>query len=336
MVYINNEQNNLSKRLGWLLADNKQKFEHLLALTKEDNYYNAIIAPLDIYPNICNIRYKIIGNSNGSYRPYIFADSASSKSYTGHIIKQYIQNNMPLCEFTLPASKGMAAAAHSWLHELVHFMQDRFGLLLIKPMKLYDEPPIMPDIYSAITSTLFCEAHAATEAIYASWRLQQQGKNIAWQGACKSPNWCKLSLFFQQQINDGNKPDQAAKKLFLYWYTTKLRCFYERRICKFYLRQFAKILQSSQINSAIDITPYLRKIEPSQLPLLLPEELRPKYLLPMDKITTKICSQISDKYVVRIIAKHSQLLNQHINPQFSEIIPASLIYHWQQQENISS
>ncbi len=168
--------------------------------------------------------------SMGEYQPFVIELERAGDFNTA---TEHIAQHPPGAHIVLSSRFGFASNLHHFIHELFHMWHDMHGLML-QPLFIQGEPPILLDAHSHITNVLFCEALAETEAIRASWRLKHAGKPQAWRGAMRSRDWGYLAKQFAHDINAGMDEIQASSRCFERWYEGGHRRFYEKRALKQY------------------------------------------------------------------------------------------------------
>lgn len=264
----------------YIALTDQSRDDLLIALTRQDAVYRPVIQDLEDFGFI--IQHRFFGN-NADYSPYTLCvdrETVLDKDFAAAFDEHRLSGVMR-CRFQLPARQGAALNAHFWLHELMHFFQDMHGLFLM-PLERAGLMPVLPDAAGAVRIRLFCEAMAEVEALRASWRLKEAGHPAPWRGALWSMDWRGLARRYQNNLKQGNDEVQAAVDIFMHWYKTPQRRYYEKRALIDWQENMKRHMNNAALHEGKDILPFLRMVTMPALLNHIPDNQRPPYLSAID------------------------------------------------------
>ena len=300
-----------------------KKTQWLLDFASQDRVYASLIEDLTAFG--FDIDYPFLGGS-GTYMPFSIKVDMTETDYD--MFLQEFQNSVKQgdmkCHFSFSGRAGKNAIAHSFLHEVIHFFQDRYGLFLT-PLQKKGEMPFLLCPRSEIKLLLFCEAMAQTEAICASWRLYQKGYKNAWYGAILSFNWGGHAISYYRDLQSGIDDVHAARRNFDRWYRTLHRKYYENKALRLFEDNLTKFMREANIKDKKFVYPFLRTISLTDIINMLPVDKRPVYLElasypSMDNI---YYTHIKDKNVIKKLNILEDKIGICHNPHFEDILIGS-------------
>ncbi len=259
-----------------------QKHAALLSYAAQDPFFEKVLNDLGDFGH--EVSFSFWGGA-GAYIPFAVQTEAldtptkQAQFYQG--FWKITESGQFKARFRLSSLMGVHGNAHSFLHELMHFYQDMYGLYLL-PIQEEGAFPVILDAYSDIVAILFCEAYAQVEAIRASWRLLQSGNDLGWRGALSSPDWAGMAKVYEQDLQSGMAEEEAASQALRYWYQGKHRHFYERHALQAYEQNFRRYGKELGANKTNDVSQFQRSLKIPMLLARLPQDDVPAYLKKTD------------------------------------------------------
>ncbi len=266
------------------------------------------------------ISFSTFGSA-GSYQPFALAtdkiDTPEKQHQFASGFWSMIGAGGALAKFKFSNLLSTDIAAHSFLHELMHFYQDMHGIYLL-PLQEQGEFPVLLDAKSDIVATMFCEAWAEVEAIRISWALKGKG----WRGAISSPDWKGLALNYDSDLRDGIDEAKAAANIFRGWYEGRHRVFYEKHALKAYESNLERYN-----NDAETIKGNFRKLELPMLIVRIPKPDMPNYFHQIDW-DDEFYSSIKSNEVSARIEQLEETYGRADNTNIQDIKCGSPPYLW--------
>jgi hypothetical protein len=243
--------------IGYLVSSDQEKTRWLLHYARRDPFFAAIVAELVRFG--FDLKHPLKEGS-GVYVPSVM--SVNTDHFKTEFLEDIKAGKMK-AKLRISSRHGAGAAAHHFLHELVHFWQDMHGLF-VYPLQIANETSVQLDLVSQVAVHKLCEAMAATEAIRGSYRLKTKGYPQAWRGAMGSINWRGMAKIYEKAIVAGEPEYEAARLIFHVWYAGSQAQYYEAQVVSHYQPASPE---------------YLRRVVLSRLIGSMPQEFRPNYLL---------------------------------------------------------
>ncbi|MGH1376093.1 MAG: DUF6782 family putative metallopeptidase [Alphaproteobacteria bacterium] len=272
----------MSLSLSYLKMSDAEKCKVLLSYALQDKLFEKIIDDLSDYGY--EVSFSFFGGA-GAYMPFAVAteslDNPSKQAQFSSGFWRMIESGQYKARFRLSLFAGLHGAAHSFLHEMMHFYQDMYGLYAL-PLQEQGRFPICLNANSDIVAILFCEAFAQVEAIRTSWALLQTGDDLGWRGALSSPDWAGLAKQYDDALQSGVDEAKAAADIFKAWYKGKHRTFYEQHALSVHETNMRRYCDGVQNLSDAIIGQNLRSIEIPALFARLPQENVPRYFGQID------------------------------------------------------
>lgn len=214
--------------MGFLSKIQRHSFSYLFDEASKDAFFAPVVDDLVRYGYDIRRSFK---DGLGAYAPYALEieQLQTAERYEQFLseFKRKHDAGDVVARLRFFFWNGRAVNAHIFLHELMHFYQDMFGLYF-SPLKEEGVFPVKLDARSTIMLILFNEAWAETQALRSSWALKEQGFDLCWEGALRSCDWKDLAQSYADDLISGMSEQEAAARLFLRWYEGDHREAYEK------------------------------------------------------------------------------------------------------------
>ncbi len=277
-----------------------EKHAALLSYVAQDCFFEKVLNDLGDFGH--EVSFSFFGGA-GAYVPFAVQtealDNPIKQAQFSQGFWKVIEHGQFKARFRLSLLTGAHGNAHSFLHELMHFYQDMYGLY---PIPLQEEGifPACHDAKSDIVAILFCEAYAQVEAIRVSWRLAQGGDDLGWRGALSSVDWCDMARSYDADMKDGAEENEAATQLFRRWYQGKHRHFYERHALQAHEKNMKRYCKGAGVTETHQVSQYLRNFEIPMLLARLPQDDVPAYLKQTDWDDPLFSDVVDQKAIKRL------------------------------------
>lgn len=277
----------------------------------------------------CDIKFSF-SKGTGAYTPFALSteklDTSEKQMQFSHGFWSMAEAGQMKAQMVFSLRLGRAGNCHSFLHEVMHFYQDMYGLYLI-PIKETGVFPICLDLKSTIIGLLFCEAWAETEAIRTCWSLKNKGNDTGWRGAITSHDWKALAVAYDKDLQDGIDEAKAAANTMERWYKGSHRLFYEKHAARIYDLNISRFTVDIPDFPDPQYSANFRALEVDQLFQRLPQDMLPKYLPYLDW-TSDLFAQPRSLDVKAKIEEFEQLYGSVDDSDIQDIKCGSPVYLW--------
>ncbi len=316
----------------YIFEPSKKKRDRLLSFAMKDDFFASIIHDLIDYGY--EVKFSVFGTA-GAYKPFALS---TEKLDTTHKKQQFINGFWKISEsgnmkakIQLSSLLGARGNAHNFLHEIMHFYQDMYGLYFL-PLKEQGVFPISLDANSNIVSMLFCEAWAEIETIRTCWALAKKGDNSGWIGAINSPDWKDLAKNYDYDLQSGVDEAKAALNAFNSWYKSKQRLFYEMQALKIYKINFARYLEDIKDVNDAQISDNLRSLGLSDILAFIPQNHIPKYFTQID-LSDELFNKPISANIIKSVNEIEQKYGAEHSSNIQDIRCGSPPYIWKRLRN---
>ena len=318
--------------LSYILEIEEKKRDRLLDFAMKDEFFKGIIHDLIDYGY--KIKFSILGGA-GAYKPFALSSEKldtpqKQQQFTHGFWKMSEAGNMK-AKIQLSLLLGAGGNAHSFLHEILHFYQDMYGLYFL-PLKEQRVFPTSLDANGNIVSILFCEAWAEIETIRTCWSLAQKGDDLGWVGAINSPDWKDLAKSYDYDLQNGVDEAKAAANAFRSWYKSKQRSFYETQALKIYEINFARYVDDVKDISDAQISDNLRSLELADILARIPQNHIPKFFTQID-LGDELFSKPVSANVIKSINEIEKKYGAEHSGNIQDIRCGSPPYIWKRLRN---
>lgn len=200
----------------YLNTPDEEKTAFLFSQVRLDPFYSRVLEALEVFGYEINYSFW---SYSGLYNPQ--AVVSLSRDYMRDFTVLHKKGDIK-ASITLASRQGADMNLFYFLHELLHFYQDMYGLFFT-PLQREAQEEDHLSRNSLLRITYFCESMASAEALRAAWRLKEKGFPAAWKGAMMTQEGRVLGRRYRIDMEDGMKEITAAGRIIQNWHNSRHR-----------------------------------------------------------------------------------------------------------------